>query len=206
MCIRDRLYSIEGGGAYGVAMGNIDDDDALEMLVGSSSGRVYAYDGVTYETDWVSPVLEKSVMGIAVGDLDNDGDNDIAISTGNPGEPQSEGEGGEGYLYVFERSGSSFTEAYQSPNIDTALGITIAELDGSTYPEIGVATGYLEIIDPEAGTSELHGNVRVYGYSGSSYGSEWSSSDLGEIVGGIASGDLGGTNDYLVIRTGQLHF
>ena len=196
------LYSIEGGGAYGVAMGNIDDDDALEMLVGSSSGRVYAYDGVTYETDWVSPVLEKSVMGIAIGDLDNDGDNDIAISTGNPDEPQVEGEGGEGYLYIFERSGSSFTEAYQSPNIDAALGVTIAELDGSTYPEIGVATGYLEVIDAVAGTSDLHGNVRVYGYSGSSYVSEWNSNDLGEIVGAIASGDLGGTNDYLVVGTG----
>ena len=59
------IYSIEGGGAYGVAMGNIDDDDALEMLVGSASGRVYAYDGITYETDWVSPVLEKNAMGIA---------------------------------------------------------------------------------------------------------------------------------------------
>ena len=197
----NNLYSIEGGGAYGVAIGNIDNDDNLEMLVGSYSGRVYAYDGVTYETDWVSPVLEKNIMGIAVGDLNNDGDNDIAISTGNPGEPQVEGEGGEGYLYIFEGSGTSFTQAYQSPNIDAALGLTIAELDGSTYPEIGVATGYVEVIDPTAGTSELHGNVRVYGYSGSSYGSEWSSNDLGEIVGGIASGDLGGSNDYLVIGT-----
>ncbi len=197
----NNLYSIEGGGAYGVAIGNIDNDDTLEMLVGSSSGRVYAYDGVTYETDWVSPVLEKNIMGIAVGDLNNDGDNDIAISTGNPGEPQVEGEGGEGYLYVFEGTGTSFNQAYQSPNIDAALGLTIAELDGSTYPEIGVATGYVEVIDPTAGTSELHGNVRVYGYSGSSYGSEWSSSDLGEIVGGIASGDLGGSNDYLVVGT-----
>ena len=197
----NNLYSIEGGGAYGVAIGNIDNDDTLEMLVGSSSGRVYAYDGVTYETDWVSPVLEKNIMGIAVGDLNNDGDNDIAISTGNPGEPQVEGEGGEGYLYVFEGTGTSFTQAYQSPNIDAALGLTIAELDGSTYPEIGVATGYVEVIDPTAGTSELHGNVRVYGYSGSSYGSEWSSNDLGEIVGGIASGDLGGSNDYLVVGT-----
>ena len=43
----NNLYSIEGGGAYGVAIGNIDNDDTLEMLVGSSSGRVYAYDGVT---------------------------------------------------------------------------------------------------------------------------------------------------------------
>jgi len=197
----NNLYSIEGGGAYGVAIGNIDNDDTLEMLVGSASGRVYAYDGVTYETDWVSPVLEKNIMGIAVGDLNNDGDNDIAISTGNPGEPQVEGEGGEGYLYVFEGTGTSFNQAYQSPNIDAALGITIAELDGSTYPEIGVATGYVEVIDPTAGTSELHGNVRIYGYSGSSYGSEWSSNDLGEIVGGIASGDLGGSNDYLVIGT-----
>ena len=196
------IYTIQGGGAYGVAVGNIDDDDTLEMLVGSSSGRVYAYDGVTYETDWVSPVLEKSVMGIAVGDLDNDGDNDIAISTGIPNEPQVDGEGGEGYLYVFEKSGDSFSQAYQSPNIDAALGITIAELDGSTYPEIGVATGYLEVIDPIAGTSDLHGNVRVFGYGGSSYGSEWASSDLEEIVGGIASGDFGGTNDYLVVGTG----
>ena len=197
----NNLYSIEGGGAYGVAIGNVDNDDNLEMLVGSASGRVYVYDGVTYETDWVSPVLEKNIMGIAVGDLNNDGDNDIAISTGNPGEPQVEGEGGEGYLYVFEGTGTSFTQAYQSPNIDAALGLTIAELDGSTYPEIGVATGYVEVIDPTAGTSELHGNVRVYGYSGSSYGSEWSSNDLGEIVGGIASGDLGGSNDYLVVGT-----
>ena len=195
------LYSIEGGGAYGVAMGNIDDDDALEMLVGSASGRVYAYDGITYETDWVSPVLEKNAMGIAIGDLNNDGDNDIAICTGNPGEPQVEGEGGEGYLYIFEGTGTSFSEVYQSSNIDAALGITIAELDGSTYPEIGIATGYLEVIDPTAGTSELHGNVRVYGYSGSSYSSEWSSSDLDQIVGGIASGDLGGSNDYLVVGT-----
>ena len=196
------VYSLEGGGTYGIAIGNIDDDDTLEVVVGTHSGRVYAFDGITYETDWVSPILEKTAIGIAIGDLNNDGNNEIAISTGKPGEPQVEGEGGEGYLYIFEKSGSSMTQAYKSSNIDAALGITIAELDGSNYPEIGLATGYLEVIDPTAGTSELHGNVRVYGYSGSVYRSEWSSSDLDQIVGGIDSGDLGGSNDYLVIGTG----
>ena len=43
-----------------------DDDDNLEILVGSQSGRVYAFDGKTYEADWVSPELDKTPMGIAV--------------------------------------------------------------------------------------------------------------------------------------------
>ena len=196
------VYSLEGGGTYGIAIGNIDDDDTLEVVVGTHSGRVYAFDGITYETDWVSPVLEKTAIGIAIGDLNNDGNNEIAISTGKPGEPQVEGEGGEGYLYIFEKSGSSMTQAYKSSDINAALGITIAELDGTNYPEIGLATGHLKVIDATAGTSELHGHVRVYGYDGSAYGSEWSSNDLDQIVGGIDSGDLGGSNDYLVVGTG----
>ena len=199
-----KVYSLEGGKNYAIAMGNIDDDDNLEVLVGSNSGKVFAFDGKTYETDWISPVLDKPAIGIAVGDLNNDGDNEIAISTGTIGEPKGEdGDGAEGYLYIFERSGSNIVEAYQSGNIDTALGITISELDGSTYPEIGIASGYLEIESATAGTTSLHGNVRVYGYGGSSYSEEWESNDLGQIVGGIESGgpDGDGTNE-LVVGTG----
>ena len=199
-----KVYSLEGGKNYAIAMGNIDDDDNLEVLVGSNSGKVFAFDGKTYETDWISPVLDRPAIGIAVGDLNNDGDNEIAISTGTIGEPKGEdGDGAEGYLYIFERSGSNIVEAYQSGNIDTALGITISELDGSTYPEIGIASGYLEIESATAGTTSLHGNVRVYGYGGSSYSEEWESTDLGQIVGGIDSGDPDGdgTNE-LVVGTG----
>ena len=202
------LYSLEGGANYAVAMGNIDDDDNLEILVGaggSGFGRVYAFDGKTYETDWVSPNLNKLPMGIAVGDLNDDGVNEIVVTTGIPGEPMDdEGNGGDGYLHIFERSGGgSFSQVFQSGNINAALGVTIAELDGSTYPEIGIATGYLEIVDATSGTTDLHGEVRIWGYDGSSYSEEWSSGDLEQIVGGIDSGDPDGDGDTeLVIGTG----
>jgi hypothetical protein len=197
------LYSLEGGSNYGVAMGNIDDDDNLEILVGSGSGRVYAFDGATYEMDWVSPVMQELPIGIAVSDLNNDGDNEIAVTTGTPGEPKNDdGDGAEGYLYIFEQSGDTFVQAFQSGNIDASLGITVSELDGDTYPEIGIATGYLEIVDATSGSTDLHGTVRIWGYSGSTYEEEWSD-ELDQIVGGIDSGDPDGDGDNeLVVGTG----
>ena len=198
------LYSLEGGNNYGVAMGNLDDDDKLEVVVGSGSGRIYVFDGNTHENQWVSPVLDKIPIGIAIGDVDNDGNNDIVVTTGKPGEPKDdEGNGGEGFLYVFERSGSDFTQAFKSSDIDASWGVTISELDGSSNPEIGIATGYLEIIDATSGTTELHGAVKVWGYSGSSYSQEWTSGNIGQIVGGIDSGDPDDDGDNeLVVGTG----
>ena len=84
------LYSLEGGKSYGVAMGNLDDDDNLEIVVGSGSGRVYVFDGNTHETQWVSPVLDKLPIGVAIGDLNDNGNNEIAITTGLPAEPKGE--------------------------------------------------------------------------------------------------------------------
>jgi hypothetical protein len=197
------LYSLEGGKSYGVAMGNLDDDDNLEIVVGSGSGRVYVFDGNTHETQWVSPVLDKLPIGVAIGDLNDNGNNEIAITTGLPAEPKGEdGNGGEGYFYVFEKNGDDFTQAFKSDDIDAAYGLTISELDGSTYPEIGIGTGYLEIISATAGTTELHGAVKIWGYGGSSYSQEWTSGNLGQIVGGIGSGDPDDDGDNeLVIGT-----
>ena len=197
------IYSLEGGDNYGIAMANIDDDDNLEILVGSGSGRVYAFDGKTYEADWVSPVLDKIPMGIAVGDLNNNGNNEIVITTGTPSEPEGEdGIGGEGFLYIFEQSGNDIVQAFKSDDIDASMGVTISELDGSTYLEIGIATGYLEIVDATSGATNLHGAVKVWGYGGSTYSEEWTSGDIGDIVGGISSGDPDGDgSNELVVGT-----
>jgi len=184
------IYSLRGGQTWGVAAGDIDDDPALEVLVGCGSGQVIAFDGETHVVDWVSPVLEKLPVGIAVVDVDNDSDVEIVISTGAPDEGRVEGEGGEGYLYIFDRSGGSFTQSYQSDNIDSALGLSVTELDGSTYPEIGLATGYIQYV--LSGTEMIpypHGEVRVFGYDGSGYDEEWGSGDLEEVVVGLAAGN-----------------
>ncbi len=198
------LYSLEGGKNYGVAMGNLDSDDNLEIVVGSGSGKIYVFDGNTRETQWVSPALDKTPISIAIGDVDSDGNNDIVVTTANFGEPKDdEGNGGEGYLYIFEKSGDDFTQAFKSSNIDAALGVTISELDGTNHPEIGIATGYLEIIDATSGTTELHGAVKVWGYGGSSYSQEWTSGNIGQIVGGIDSGDPDDDGDNeIVVGTG----
>ena len=184
------VYSLRGGQTWGVAAGDIDDDPALEVLVGCGSGQVVAFDGETHVVDWVSPVMEKLPVGIVVADVDNDNDVEIVISTGAPDEGRVEGEGSEGYLYIFDRSGNSFTQSYQSDNIDSALGLSVTELDGSTYPEIGVATGYIEyVLSGSTVTPYPHGEVRVFGYDGSSYGEEWGSGDLEEVVVGLATGN-----------------
>lgn len=198
-----KVYSLEGGNNYAIAMGNIDDDDNLEVIVGSNSGKVFAFDGKTRETDWVSPVLDRPPTGIAIGDLNNDGDNEIAVTTGIIGEPKGEdGDGAEGYLYIFERGGSGIDQVYRSGNIDTAYGLTISELDGSAYPEIGIVTGYLEIVSATGGVTELHGEVEVYGFDGGSYGWEWNSGDKEQIFGGIDSGDPNGDGvNELVVGT-----
>jgi len=202
------LFSLEGGNTFGVAMGEIDgDDSSLELLVGSGSGRVYAFDGADYSSEWVSEPLEKLPIGIAVANLDGDADNEIVVTTGLPAEPKVGGEGGEGYLYIFDKSagssGTNFEQVYQSGDIGAALSVTVSELDGSAYPEIAIATGYKEVTDPTAGTAELHGHVRIYGWNGNDYVSEWNSGNLGEIAGSIASGDLvsGGDNE-IAIGTG----
>ena len=167
------------------------------------SGKVYVFDGDTYETEWVSEPLDKLPIGIAIGDLNGDGDNDLVVTTGKPAEPKVGGEGGEGYLYIFEKDGNGFEEVYQSDDINAALAVTIAELDGSNHPEIAIATGYKEVTDPTSGAANLNGHARIYGWDGNSYESEWTSSNLNEIAGAIASGDLvSGGNDEFAIGTG----
>ena len=49
----------------------------------------------------------------------------------------------------------------------------------------------------------MHGNVRIYGWDGDDYDSEWTSGELNEIPGSIASGDLvAGGNAEIAVGTG----
>ena len=184
------LYSLPGGKAFGITAGNIDADGTPEILMGSAANQVYAFDGTTHRVDWVSPVLDEVPMSLVVADLDNDGDNEVVVGTGTPDETLFEGEGGEGYLYIFDDTGSGLTQVYKSGNLHQVMNAVVLELDGSLYPEIGLATSYTEIFSGNpAPPPEPHGRLRVYGYDGSNYGEEWSDDDQDMLVIGLAGGD-----------------
>ena len=189
------LHSLPGGFAYGTTVGNIDDDPALEILVGTGSGRVYAFDGENWTVDWVSPMIGDGTiipMGLAVADLDADGTPEIVIGTGNPGEQRDAagGEGAKGHLYIFADNGSGYTQIFESNNLNRILGLVVLEMDGTPYPEIGLITSYTMVfsgMDPPP--PEPHGRLRVWGFDGAEYRQENSSGDLEVEIQGLAGGD-----------------
>ncbi len=218
-------YSLPGGRAWSTTIANIDDDENMEILVGygggltsqsgATHGRVVAFDGVSKNIDWVSPILECCPNGIEVVNLDSDSDMEILIGTGQlaPQRPVGNNDQGLalGYLYVFDKDNNgiySETEAEaritQQDELDAILGLTIGETDGSTYPEIIVSTSYYALSQSE---QTPHGYVHTYGFDGNGYEEEWKSSDLGNnpyngYLRGAAAGNIDGDSlDEFVIGT-----
>jgi WD40 repeat protein len=69
---------------YGLAVGDIDDDKNLEIVVGNQAGYVYIYEqsGSSIEQEWRSKLLGSDILGIDLADVDNDGQIEIIASQG----------------------------------------------------------------------------------------------------------------------------
>jgi hypothetical protein len=69
---------------YGLAVGDIDGDKNLEIVVGNQAGYVYIYEqrGVAIEQEWRSKLLGSDILGIDLDDVDNDGQIEIIASQG----------------------------------------------------------------------------------------------------------------------------
>ncbi|ODS39782.1 MAG: hypothetical protein A7315_02900 [Candidatus Altiarchaeales archaeon WOR_SM1_79] len=71
-----------GPKAYGLDVGDIDDDGVNEIVIGNLAGYVYVFDGITHREEWRSENLGRDILGIALGDPDGDGDTEIIAGQG----------------------------------------------------------------------------------------------------------------------------
>uniref|UniRef100_A0A7V0Z6Z2 T9SS type A sorting domain-containing protein n=1 Tax=candidate division WOR-3 bacterium TaxID=2052148 RepID=A0A7V0Z6Z2_UNCW3 len=110
----------------GVSLADINNDDDLEIIVGSTNNQVYIWD---YQGNlmpgWPVTVGGAVQAKVAVGDIDNNGDMEIVIAARN------------GYVYVFNHNGTSFPNWPQTyPGPQTYTMPVVGDIDGDGDLEI----------------------------------------------------------------------
>jgi len=196
-------YSLVGGYAYGNAIGDLDDDGVNEVVVGSYQGRALMFDGVTRELEWFSPILEGAVVGLEITDVNNDGEPDLLVGTGDPFSSDDEGSEVYGKLHIYYNwNVDDFDDHYQTPDdIESVWGIAVGEVDGTTYPEIALAVARSFTTGSGANQrTDWSGWMKVYGYDGSDFEEEYSTGDYDSLALGVAIGDADndGSNEIVV--------
>ncbi|EFO80029.1 proprotein convertase P [Oscillochloris trichoides DG-6] len=131
-----------------VALGDVDNDGNLDLAVGNGgisggSNRVYANIGGTLSTDPIwSSTEHDGTSSVAWGDVDSDGDLDLAVGNrGLNGEPNR----------LYENVGGTLgaTAAWSSPEIDSTYSVAWGDLDGD---------GDLDLAAGNAGLSRIYLN------------------------------------------------
>lgn len=104
-----------------IEVDNIDDDEALEIILGTETGYVIVYDGKTHQEEWRSNDLGSSVTKIIVTDMDGDRNKELIVASGA--------------ISIFSRSTSAqdFTAAWSSTGNDYVA---------IEYGRVGNYTGY----------------------------------------------------------------
>jgi hypothetical protein len=97
-----------GPKAYGLAVGDVDDDGITEIVVGNQPGYIWIFDAVNRLVEWKSELLGTDILGIALSDLDLDGQMEIIAAQG-------------GY-----QGKADFTSAYTTPHLFIINGKTHA--------------------------------------------------------------------------------
>jgi WD40 repeat protein len=104
----EEVWSSEdiGPKAYGLDVGDIDNDGIIEIVVGNQPGYIWIFDGSTHQVEWKSPLMGTDILGIALSDVDQDGEIEIVASQG-------------GYI-----GKADWTSAYTSPHLFIINGKT----------------------------------------------------------------------------------
>ncbi len=126
--------------ATSVATGDIDSDGHLDLVIGRGSGAdssarepgqnlIYLNDGTgNFHTRQPLSFIVDDTQEVAVGDLDADGDLDVAVA--NAIAAQGEQQGQQNYLYFNDGAGSFGEPVALGPGTDQTHAIAIGDLNG----------------------------------------------------------------------------
>ena len=151
-------YSLDGSvinpgrfKAYGIAVGDVNDDGQEEIIVGTAKKgenkpRLVIYDGSTHAEEYSKSVDSNSVWGIATGDFDSDGEPELIYGTS----------GGELFIYDgIEPSSFEAKTSALSGNTGHYGGIAIGNVDNEGAMEMAVGSeAYLWLFTTEGQTNK----------------------------------------------------
>jgi len=181
--------------AHGIAVGNVDNDSNLEIVVGTGYktdnpwGMVYIFDGRTKELEGTIGPISSRHRGVAIDDVDNDGTNEIIFGSG-----VSLGEtAGEGYIYIYSYDGDEYSREWESEDLDgDVIALLTYDVDADGIPEIVAGNGYrynqgycfiFQYVG--VGSSQGTGNPPIYEQV-------WMSEAIGPKAYGLDVGDIDG--------------
>ena len=174
-----------GTRVWGVAAGQFDDDEGIELIIGDGDGNVRVLDGKTKKEEWSSVTLDRDAHGLLLHDLDGDGINELLVGTGFKTDQ------GWGQIYFFHRNSSepyrTLPEAWNS----RLRELDIADLDNDGEEELIVTSG------AALGDVKGEGYFRVYDLD--TLEVEFESEDLQGCVEGMKVVDLDGDDTLDII-------
>ncbi|MBU5638326.1 VCBS repeat-containing protein [Geomonas sp. Red69] len=196
-------------GVSGLALSDLDRDGKKELLWGaggSSTGADYLYvaDPLTGTLKWQSVHIDGPLSAVAVGDVDDDGEDEIVMVSF-----ESESGYAEGVIHIFNAR-SHALEFRQKLGITDWMGVRsvkIGDVDGDGKTEFVVATGniYDGVIRVYNGATHLL-KKQSAGYNGNFFTAlaigDVDGDGKVEIVAGQGIEHTGATGSYLLVLDG----
>jgi hypothetical protein len=174
-----------GTRAWGLAVGQFDDDSAKEIIIGDGDGKVRAIDGITKEIEWTSEELVRDAHGLLLHDVDSDGENELLVGTGYKTDQNW------GTVYLFNQGESEPYDSFE-PFDSRLREMDVVDIDSDGEEELIVGSGV------SLGDIAGEGYVRVFDFDDKAE-PEWKSPDLGGCIEGLRVLDLEGDGNLEIV-------
>lgn len=163
----DSEYGV-GKGLYNIAIGDTDGDSLNEIVVGSfqtdfESGQdvgfieILGFNEDGFSIEWTSRELSNWVMGLALGDTDNDGTTEIVTAVWNDA------------AYIYGLLGNNYVQEWRSV-VQSPFCLAVGNIDSDDTPEFMISDEDM---------------VTLYDHTGLAYLPSWNQRSLDPFVSGL---------------------